>query len=89
MTDAQYLIRCNTCGKTFDTQEAKAQHKIDRHQPHRRFSSSERPKERGAVPCGYPTCDATFKTEWNAAQHRRDAHGEMITLTIPQDIGRK
>lgn len=77
MSDTKFLIRCNSCGATFATEAAKAQHKIDKHQPHRRFNSRERPKERGPIACGYPRCGHFFKTEWNAAQHRRDVHGEM------------
>ena len=81
MGETKFLIRCNSCGKTFATQEDKYRHKIDKHQPHRKFSSQERPKDRGAIPCGYPMCETFFKTECNATQHRRDVHGELPERT--------
>lgn len=76
MSEGKYLYRCNTCNVVFDTPEAKAQHKIDKHMPHRRLSAKERPKNRGDISCGFPGCEATFANEWNMRQHRRSVHNE-------------
>jgi transcription elongation factor Elf1 len=66
-------FHCDTCGKHFDTEEAKHAHRLAVHEPHRRLSASDRPINRGPVGCG--VCERTFANEYNAAQHRRDAHG--------------
>lgn len=74
ISEGKFLFRCNTCNKVFATPEAKQQHKMDTHQPHRRLSAEDRPRDRGTIACGYPGCDASFAHEWNAIQHRRDTH---------------
>lgn len=65
--------RCDTCGRTFDSFEAKRRHRLDKHTPHLKLSAKDRPANLGDVPCGL--CEQTFANEWNARQHRRAVHG--------------
>jgi hypothetical protein len=79
--EQQKVCRCEPCNRSFATPEAKHRHKMDKHQPHRRFDADVRPDQRGPIKCGYPRCRASFGNEWNATQHRRDVHGEAVALT--------
>lgn len=67
--------QCDSCGKTFTTAAAKAKHRMDKHTPHRKLNSKDRPADLGPVLCGIDDCNQSFANEWNAQQHRRMVHG--------------
>jgi hypothetical protein len=71
-------FRCDTCNRAFATRRDKERHKLDKHYPHRKLSSKDRPADLGPITCGYPDCNQSFSHEWNAKQHRRDVHGEPV-----------
>ncbi len=67
-------VACPTCFKTFKTIGDQQKHSAVVHNKNRNIPASERPINRGAIPCGIGECQHTFSNENAAIQHRRDKH---------------
>lgn len=67
-------FHCPNCGKAFRKDAHMRSHMRDAHNPNSRTLASERPINRGPIPCGHPGCTSSFSNERNRDQHRRDKH---------------
>jgi hypothetical protein len=69
------IFICSNCAAEFRSAPALQTHMRHKHNPHSRTLASERPVNRGPIPCGHPGCAHSFANERNAAQHRLHKHG--------------